>query len=53
MDLGLRGKRALVTGGSKGIGRRCADFVAGEGALVAIGARNQAEIDVALEGIRA
>ncbi len=24
MDLGLKGKRALVTGGSKGIGRACA-----------------------------
>lgn len=53
MDLGLKGKRALITGGSKGIGRRCADILAEEGASVSICARNQAEIDATLAGIRA
>jgi len=53
MDLGLKGKRALVTGGSKGIGRRCADILADEGASVSICARNQAEIDATLAGLRA
>ncbi|MGE0238745.1 MAG: SDR family NAD(P)-dependent oxidoreductase [Parvibaculaceae bacterium] len=48
MDLGLKGLNALVTGGSKGIGRRAADIFADEGANVAICARNKAEVDTAV-----
>lgn len=40
MDLGLRGKIALVCAGSKGIGRACAEALSAEGARVAICARN-------------
>jgi 3-oxoacyl-[acyl-carrier protein] reductase len=44
MDLGLKGLNALVTGGSKGIGRRAADIFAEEGANVSICARNADEV---------
>jgi 3-oxoacyl-[acyl-carrier protein] reductase len=44
MDLGLRGLRAIVTGGTKGIGRAIADTLAGEGCDVGICARNAAEV---------
>jgi 3-oxoacyl-[acyl-carrier protein] reductase len=39
MDLGLRGKTALITGASSGLGRACALALAAEGARVAVAAR--------------
>ncbi len=41
MDLGLRGRRALVTGASSGLGFACASALAAEGAVVAIVSRSQ------------
>ena len=41
MDLGLKGKIALVTGGSKGLGRAIAEELAKEGADVSICARGR------------
>jgi 3-oxoacyl-[acyl-carrier protein] reductase len=45
MDLGLKGKKAIVTGGTRGIGRAIANLLADEGCDVAVCARTQSEVD--------
>ena len=44
MDLGVRGLNALVTGGTRGIGRAIVDRMAGEGANIAVCARDGAAV---------
>jgi 3-oxoacyl-[acyl-carrier protein] reductase len=53
MDLGLKGRRALVMGASKGLGRSIADALAAEGATLAISGRDQASLDRAANELRA
>jgi 3-oxoacyl-[acyl-carrier protein] reductase len=53
MDLGLSGRVALVTGGSRGIGHAIAAGLAAEGARVAIAARDAARVREAAAGIGA
>ena len=53
MDLGLKGLRALVSGGTKGIGRAVAGLLAKEGASVAICARNEGEVKATAADLQA
>ena len=53
MDLQLRGKRALVTGSSAGIGAGIARMLAGEGVAVVVHGRNRARAEQTAEVIRA
>ena len=53
MDLGLKGKRAVITGGSRGIGRAIAECFADEGADVSICARKGDEVGVAVASLKA
>ena len=53
MDLGLRGRRALVMGGTKGLGRSIADALAAEGAALVISGRDQGRLDEAAAELRA
>jgi NAD(P)-dependent dehydrogenase (short-subunit alcohol dehydrogenase family) len=53
MDLKLAGKTALITGGSKGIGRATGEVLAGEGCNVILVAREQGNLDEAAAAIRA
>lgn len=52
MDLGISGKRALVCGASKGLGRGCAEALAAEGVDVTIVARNIGVLEATAEEIR-
>jgi NAD(P)-dependent dehydrogenase (short-subunit alcohol dehydrogenase family) len=53
MDLELKGRKAIVTGASKGIGLRIAQLFAEEGVDVAICARTAADVQKAVDGLKA
>ena len=51
MDLALKDKKVLITGGSKGIGLACAKAFVAEGAKVALVSRSQANLDAAKKSV--
>ncbi|MBP8245921.1 MAG: SDR family NAD(P)-dependent oxidoreductase, partial [Phenylobacterium sp.] len=53
MDLQLKGKTAVVTGATRGIGRAIADLFAEEGANVAICARNADQVAETVAALKA
>src|SRR5258708_36553400 len=52
MDMLLKGKRALITGSTSGIGAQCARVLAGEGVSVVINGRNADRAAAVTEEIR-
>jgi 3-oxoacyl-[acyl-carrier protein] reductase len=53
MDLGLKGKKAIVTGGTRGIGRAIANLLGEEGCDIGICARTAAQIEEAVAAFKA
>ncbi len=53
MDLGIRGKRALVCASSKGLGLGCAQALAAAGVDLVMNARGAEALETAAEGLRA
>ncbi len=53
MDLGLKGKKAIVTGATRGIGLATAQHLAADGCDVAICSRNQEDVDKVVAELKA
>jgi NAD(P)-dependent dehydrogenase (short-subunit alcohol dehydrogenase family) len=52
MDLGLKGKKVILTGGSRGIGRAALEVFAAEGCDIAFFSRNQSQVDETVAALK-
>ncbi len=52
MDLGIRGRSAIVMASSRGLGRACAESLAREGVSVTVNGRDVAVLDAAADDLR-
>src|SRR6201994_2941858 len=52
MDMGIKGRKAIVCAASKGLGRGCAEALGGEGVDLGINARSKSELGASAEAIR-
>ena len=52
MDLGIRGRRALICASSKGLGKGCAEALAGEGVDLILNARGAESLEATAASIR-
>ena len=52
MDMGIKGKTALICGSSKGLGRGCAEALAAEGVNLVMNARTSSILERTAEKIR-
>jgi NAD(P)-dependent dehydrogenase (short-subunit alcohol dehydrogenase family) len=52
MDLGLKGKKVILTGGSRGIGRAALELFAAEGCDIAFFSRNQSQVDETVAALK-
>jgi NAD(P)-dependent dehydrogenase (short-subunit alcohol dehydrogenase family) len=52
MDLGLKGKKVILTGGSRGIGRAALELFAAEGCDVAFFSRNPQQVAATIDALR-
>jgi len=53
MDLGIAGRRAVLLASSRGLGRACAESIAREGVHVVVNGRTAADVDAAVDELRA
>ena len=53
MDLGLKGRKAIITGGSRGLGRAAAETLAAEGCDIAICSRGAEGVETAKKSLEA
>lgn len=53
MDLGIRGRKAIVCASSRGLGRGCAEALAAEGCALVVNGRNAADLEATAEAIAA